>query len=123
MVWLVAAPKILVVDDEPTVREVVAQYLVRDGYEVRELDRGDLVEAAVAQFQDLRSWLSAAPPADSDRVLLRLAMLAAPDGGGDRVAGEKGRCRICLPVVAQGARRGWGHPDRRGDLLFDFVSS
>ncbi|MDP2290948.1 MAG: response regulator transcription factor [Actinomycetota bacterium] len=46
-----AAPKILVVDDEPTVREVVAQYLVRDGYEVRELDRGDLVEAAVAQFQ------------------------------------------------------------------------
>ncbi len=51
MVWLVAAPKILVVDDEPTVREVVAQYLVRDGYEVRELDRGDLVDAAVAQFQ------------------------------------------------------------------------
>ncbi len=46
-----AAPKILVVDDEPTVREVVAQYLVRDGYVVRELDRGDLVDAAVAQFQ------------------------------------------------------------------------
>ncbi|MGB8858758.1 MAG: response regulator transcription factor [Ilumatobacteraceae bacterium] len=46
-----AAPKILVVDDEPTVREVVAQYLVRDGYEVRELDRGDLVAAAVAEFQ------------------------------------------------------------------------
>lgn len=43
--------------------------------------------AVVAQFQDLRSWLSAAPPADSDRVLLRLAMLAAPDGGDDRVAG------------------------------------
>jgi DNA-binding response OmpR family regulator len=47
----VAAPKILVVDDEPTVREVVAQYLVRDGYEVRELDRGDLVAEAVAEFQ------------------------------------------------------------------------
>lgn len=46
-----AAQKILVVDDEPTVREVVAQYLARDGYEVRELDRGDQVEAAVAQFQ------------------------------------------------------------------------
>jgi DNA-binding response OmpR family regulator len=46
-----AAPKILVVDDEPTVREVVAQYLARDGYEVRELDRGDQVAAAVAQFQ------------------------------------------------------------------------
>ncbi len=51
MVCVVAAPRILVVDDEPTVREVVAQYLVRDGYEVRELDRGDLVEAAVQQFQ------------------------------------------------------------------------
>ena len=45
------APKILVVDDEPTVREVVAQYLTRDGYQVRELDRGDLVATAVAQFQ------------------------------------------------------------------------
>jgi DNA-binding response OmpR family regulator len=47
----VSAPKILVVDDEPTVREVVAQYLIRDGYEVRELDRGDLVDEAVAEFQ------------------------------------------------------------------------
>ncbi len=45
------ALKILVVDDEPTVREIVAQYLTRDGYEVRELDRGDLVDDAVAQFQ------------------------------------------------------------------------
>jgi len=47
----VGAAKILVVDDEPTVREVVARYLRRDGYDVRELDRGDLVDAAVAQFQ------------------------------------------------------------------------
>ncbi len=46
-----AAQRILVVDDEPTVREVVAQYLMRDGYEVRELDRGDLVADAVAEFQ------------------------------------------------------------------------
>jgi len=42
--------RILVVDDEPTVREVVAHYLVRDGYEVCELDRGDLVADAVAEF-------------------------------------------------------------------------
>ena len=42
--------RILVVDDEPTVREVVAGYLQRDGYTVRELDRGDLVEAAVDEF-------------------------------------------------------------------------
>ncbi len=46
-----AAPRILVVDDEPTVREVVAQYLQRDGYEVMELDRGDAVDDAVTKFQ------------------------------------------------------------------------
>jgi DNA-binding response OmpR family regulator len=46
-----AAQRILVVDDEPTVREVVAQYLQRDGYEVRELGRGDEVAQAVAQFR------------------------------------------------------------------------
>jgi DNA-binding response OmpR family regulator len=43
--------RILVVDDEPTVREVVALYLQRDGYEVRELDRGDLVDEAVRSFR------------------------------------------------------------------------
>ncbi|MDH4076315.1 MAG: response regulator transcription factor [Acidimicrobiia bacterium] len=42
--------RILVVDDEPTVREVVARYLQRDGYSVRELGRGDQVEAAVMEF-------------------------------------------------------------------------
>lgn len=47
----VAALKILVVDDEPTVREVVAQYLTRDGFEVCELDRGDIVEQTVERFQ------------------------------------------------------------------------
>ena len=40
----------MVVDDEPTVREVVAQYLQRDGYIVQELDRGDGVSDAVATF-------------------------------------------------------------------------
>ena len=47
----VAALKILVVDDEPTVREVVAQYLTRDGFEVCELDRGDVIESTVQQFR------------------------------------------------------------------------
>ena len=45
------AARILVVDDEPTVREVVVQYLQRDGYCVHELDRGDLVSEAVMTFQ------------------------------------------------------------------------
>ena len=45
------ATRILVVDDEPTVREVVVHYLQRDGYVVHQLDRGDLVEDAVTTFQ------------------------------------------------------------------------
>ena len=45
------AVRILVVDDEPTVREVVVGYLQRDGYVVHELDRGDLVAEAVTTFQ------------------------------------------------------------------------
>ena len=45
------AARILVVDDEPTVREVVVHYLQRDGYVVHQLGRGDLVEDAVTTFQ------------------------------------------------------------------------
>ena len=45
------AARVLVVDDEPTVREVVVRYLERDGYLVHELDRGDLVSDAVATFR------------------------------------------------------------------------
>jgi DNA-binding response OmpR family regulator len=45
------AERVLVVDDEPTVREVVAHYLERDGYVVHQLDRGDLVAEAVKTFQ------------------------------------------------------------------------
>ncbi len=51
MVCTVANQRILVVDDEPTVREVVASYLQRDGYEVRELDRGDTVLETIRTFQ------------------------------------------------------------------------
>jgi DNA-binding response OmpR family regulator len=43
--------RVLVVDDEPTVREVVSRYLERDGYEVRQLDRGDSVDGAVREFR------------------------------------------------------------------------
>ena len=45
------AARILVVDDEPTVREVVVHYLERDGYVVHSLDRGDLVNEAITTFQ------------------------------------------------------------------------
>lgn len=46
-----SAQRILVVDDEPTVREVVVQYLERDGYDVRELDNGSAVAQAIAEFE------------------------------------------------------------------------
>ncbi len=45
------ATRILVVDDEPTVREVVARYLERDGYVVREVGDGGEVHAAIAAFE------------------------------------------------------------------------
>ena len=72
------ARKILVVDDEPTVREVVAQYLVRDGFDVRELDRGDQVEAAVAEFKPDLIVLDIMLPGASGLDFLR-------QSGGDRV--------------------------------------
>ena len=72
------AQRILVVDDEPTVREVVAHYLARDGYEVRELDRGDLVSATVAEFQPDLIVLDIMLPGASGLDFLRSA-------GGERV--------------------------------------
>lgn len=44
----VTAPQVLVVDDEPMVREVVARYLQRDGVRVHEVDDGT---AALAWLQ------------------------------------------------------------------------
>jgi DNA-binding response OmpR family regulator len=46
-----AAQRVLVVDDEPTVRDVVARYLERDGYVVREVGDGDEVAAAIESFR------------------------------------------------------------------------
>lgn len=42
------AQRVLVVDDDPIVREVLTRYLVKDGFEVDEAEDG---EAAVAAFQ------------------------------------------------------------------------
>jgi two-component system response regulator BaeR len=39
--------RILIVEDEPKLAELVRDYLVRDGYETDVLDRGDVVEAWV----------------------------------------------------------------------------
>ena len=50
MVGSVNAARVLVVDDEPTVREVVVQYLQRDGFVVRELGDSHDVLAVVESF-------------------------------------------------------------------------
>ncbi len=46
-----AVSKILVVDDEPMVREVLSQYLSSDGFEVVEAGDGDAAVAAVTEQQ------------------------------------------------------------------------
>ena len=87
--------RILVVDDEPTVREVVAHYLQRDGYVVRELDRGDQVEAAVAEFSPELVVLDIMLPGLSGLEVLRalesrripVIMLTARVDEADRVLG------------------------------------
>lgn len=43
--------RVLVVDDEPTVREVVATYLEREGYEVEVLAEGGTVIEAIDRFR------------------------------------------------------------------------
>ena len=63
--------RILVVDDEPTVREVVSEYLRRDGYEVCELDRGDTVAQTVERFRPDLVVLDVMLPGASGMDLLR----------------------------------------------------
>ncbi len=45
-----SSPKVLVVDDDPTVREVVMRYLLREGYRVEESSDGaDALERALCR--------------------------------------------------------------------------
>jgi DNA-binding response OmpR family regulator len=90
-----AAPRVLVVDDEPTVREVLASYLRRDGYEVCELDRGDTVADAVRSFRPDLVVLDVMLPGVSGLDLLRrqqtarvpVILLTARVDEADRVLG------------------------------------
>lgn len=61
--------KILVVDDDTSIRHMVRSVLVREGFRVMEADSG---KAAIARMQE----------GDYDAVVLDLVM---PDGGGDEV--------------------------------------
>jgi len=66
--------------------------------------------AVVDDFDDLREWLATADRDAADDVLLALAMLAAPDGGGD-VAAAGALAKCLLPGACRLA--GWFASQRR----------
>jgi DNA-binding response OmpR family regulator len=72
-----AAPRILVVDDDPTVSEVVARYLERDGYVVETLADGrTALDRALAEPPDLVVLDLMLPGIDGLEVCRRLRALA-----------------------------------------------
>jgi DNA-binding response OmpR family regulator len=89
-----AAARVLVVDDEPTVRDVVARYLERDGYTVLEIDDGEGVAAAVEAFRPDLIVLDVMLPNRSGLDVLRalsnsvpVILLTARTDEADRVLG------------------------------------
>jgi len=88
------ARRVLVVDDEPTVRDVVARYLERDGYVVCEVGDGDEVAAAVETFRPDLVVLDVMLPGRSGLDVLRdlgnrvpVILLTARTDETDRVLG------------------------------------
>jgi DNA-binding response OmpR family regulator len=88
--------RVLVVDDEPTVRDVVVQYLRRDGHEVTEAGDGEqALELLASQLPDLVVLDLLLPGIDGLEILRRLRstsdvpviMLTALAEERDRVAG------------------------------------
>ena len=72
-----AAPRILVVDDDPTVSEVVARYLERDGYAVETVADGRVaLDRALAEPPDLVVLDLMLPGVDGLEVCRRLRALA-----------------------------------------------
>ena len=89
-----AAQRVLVVDDEPTVRDVVARYLERDGYVVKEVGDGDEVAAAIESFRPDLVVLDVMLPGRSGLDVLRelgdrvpVILLTARTDETDRVLG------------------------------------
>jgi len=89
-----AAQRVLVVDDEPTVRDVVARYLERDGYVVREVGDGAEIAAAIESFRPDLVVLDVMLPGTSGLDVLRelgnrvpVILLTARTDETDRVLG------------------------------------
>ncbi len=89
-------PKILVVDDEPTIRTILASYLEREGYSVVSAADGDLAVAAVAEHRpDLILLDVLLPGYDGLTVMARvrrdhatpIILLTARGEESDRIAG------------------------------------
>jgi DNA-binding response OmpR family regulator len=88
--------RVLVVDDEPRVREVVAGYLLRDGYEVEVAVDGEDARRSLADFRPDLVVLDVMLPASSGLDVLReirrsgelpVILLTARAEEADRVAG------------------------------------
>lgn len=88
--------RVLVVDDEPRVREVVATYLQRDGYRVRTAADGSTARACLREFNPDLVVLDLMLPAVSGLTLLRdirrigdlpVIVLSARTDEADRVTG------------------------------------
>ena len=69
-----------------------------------EWNRAEPRLGVVEELDDLRGWLDSASHEEADRVLLALAMLAAPDGGDD-LAAAAALAKCLLPGAARLA--GW----------------
>jgi DNA-binding response OmpR family regulator len=91
-----AATRVLVVEDDPTVSEVVARYLTREGYAVEEVaDGAHAVERALCSLPDLVVVDLMIPGLDGLEVCRRLRqaapipviMLTAKSDEADRIAG------------------------------------
>jgi DNA-binding response OmpR family regulator len=89
-----AGARVLVVDDEPTVRDVVARYLERDGYTVCEVADGATVAATVDTFRPDLIVLDIMLPHRSGLEVLRdlgnrvpVILLTARTDEADRVLG------------------------------------
>ncbi|HUP17187.1 MAG TPA: response regulator transcription factor [Acidimicrobiia bacterium] len=88
--------RLLVVDDEPTVRDVVSRYLQRDGYEVRVAVDGPDARQSLADFRPDLVVLDIMLPGDSGLEILReirqrgdlpVILLTARAEESDRLAG------------------------------------